>query len=276
MRFGPPRRVTSDKSFCMKKNLCWSPDGSEIIFAREVGIEYCIWAVKPDGSGLRQISESTPDKSPKVEPDCSIERRLVYVFYTYAGTDGFLNIQTMDLEGKNVKRIIPTPPQFNMHPAWSPDGRTIAFVSTRDGNPEIYLCDPEGKNIRRITNDPAMDEHPSWSPDGKQIAFNSNRDGNWEIYSMDADGKNAKRLTNHPSADTYPKWSPDRKHIAFITFRDGNDEIYVMDSDGGNPTNVSNHPAWDRFPAWRPDGKALAWVSYRDNMPEVYLAEVSL
>jgi len=275
MMIGPAKRITHDSAFCMKKNLCWTPGGEKIVFAREVGIEYCIYSINPDGTGLKQISESTPDKSPKYEPDCSPDgTRIVYLFYTYAGTDGFLNIQTMDMDGKNVKRIVPTPPQFNMHPAWSPDGKTIAFVSTRAGNPEIHLCDPDGNNVRRITNDPAMDEHPTWSPDSKQIAFNSNRDGNWEIYSMDADGKHVRRLTNHPSSDTYPKWSPDGKHIAFMTFREGNDEIYVMDADGKNPANLSNHPSWDRFPAWRPDGKALAWVSYRENMPEIYVAEL--
>ena len=70
MTIGPARRVTHDATFCMKKNLCWSPDGKQIGFSREYGIEYSICAVNPDGSGFRQISESTPDKSPKIDKEC--------------------------------------------------------------------------------------------------------------------------------------------------------------------------------------------------------------
>ena len=75
-------------------------------------------------------------------------------------------------------------------PTWSPDGRHIAFVSNRDGNPEIYVMGSDGSNPRRLTHHTANDWSLVWSPDGRHIAFHSNRDGNWEIYVMGSDGSN--------------------------------------------------------------------------------------
>lgn len=283
MRIGTPRRITSDSTFCMKKNPCWSPDGSQIVMARQTGGfggQFGIWTISVDGTGLRQITEPTPEKAPRMEPDWSSQNLIAYVHYTYTGTDGFLHVHTVAPDGKANKRILSADSakvQFNMHPCWSPDGETLAFVSTREsGNPEIYLCSREGGNIRRLTNDPGMDEWPTWSPDGKRIAFHSNREGTWGIYVMDSDGKNARRLSLPDSADTYPRWSPNGTHLAFQSRRDGNDEIYIMDSDGKNARNLTNHGAWDRFRAWRPDGKAIAWFSLRDNLPELYVAEIDL
>ncbi len=157
----------------------------------------------------------------------------------------------------------------------------IAFMSERDGNPEIYLMDDDGKNQRNITNHPARDLGPSWSPDGKRIVFMSDRDGHphrvpgWfasEIYVMDADGSNPQNLTNHPSDDSSPSWSPDGKRIAFVSDRDRfldihgfpTSEIYVMDADGENQQNLTNNRAGDWSPEWSPDGKRIVFMSYRE------------
>ena len=142
----------------------------------------------------------------------------------------------------------------------------IAFVSERDGNKEIYVMNTNGKNQRRLTNNPLEDRDPSWSPDGKRIAFMSDREENFEIYVMDADGGNQRNITNHPNGDWDPVWSPDGKHIAFVTAReedDWNNDIYVMDVDGGNQRNITNnrHLVWG--PAWSPDGKRIVFVSQR-------------
>ena len=109
------------------------------------------------------------------------------------------------------------------------DGKRIAFVSDRDGNPEIYVMDTDGGNLQNLTDNPAVDHSPSWSPDGKRIAFVSDRDGNPnEIYVMDTDGGNLQNLTNNPADDDGPSWSPDGKHIAFVSDRD------VMNANGSN------------------------------------------
>ena len=157
----------------------------------------------------------------------------------------------------------------------------IAFMSHRDGNPEIYVMDTNGNNPRRLTNNRGWDFAPAWSPDGKRIAFMSDRDGHvhakhgWstnEIYVMDADGGNQQNLTNNPSDnpsdDRSPSWSPDGKHIVFETDRDNdrghNIEIYMMDADGANQRRLTNNLTEDRYPAWSPDGERIAFSARRE------------
>jgi TolB protein len=101
-------------------------------------------------------------------------------------------------------------------PAWSPDGRTIAFTSDRTGNDSIYAMNADGGNVRRLTIDDHHNDNAMWSPDGKQIVFSSNRDGNNEIYVMNADGSGATNLTNNPALiHDVPAWSPDGRMISF-------------------------------------------------------------
>ncbi len=153
----------------------------------------------------------------------------------------------------------------------------IAFVSRRDGNPEIYVMDADGKNQRRLTNNLARDYEPSWSPDGKRIVFISDRDGHplripgffsSDIYVMDADGGNQQNLTNHPADDRDPSWSPDGKRIVFQSDRDNdkghNIEIYVMDADGSNQLNLTKNLTSDTDPAWSPDGKRIVFSAQRE------------
>ena len=113
------------------------------------------------------------------------------------------------IDGKSTSGDVQTP-------AWSPDGRKLAFVSGRDGNAEIYVMNADGSAQENLTRQPASDSHPSWSRDGRRIVFVSRRDGNSEIYVMNADGSGLRNLTRTPSSDLDPAWSPDGRAIAFV------------------------------------------------------------
>ena len=186
----------------------------------------------------------------------------------------------MDVDGSNVQRLTHTPDKESANPAWSPDGKRIAFESNRDGNYEIYVTDTDDSKVRRLTHTKGKSkssENPDWSPDGRRIAFESNRDGKSEIYLMDADGSNVKRVTYTPGGGRgteHPAWSPDGKRIAFDSTWERNpkkwrdmSEIYVMDAEGSNVqrlTHTTDNGKSSLTPVWSPDGKKIAFGSARD------------
>jgi len=186
-----------------------------------------------------------------------------------------LHVYVMDADGGGQTDLTSLGSMsINAEPAWSPDGKRIAFVSFRDSNAEIYVMSADGSGQTRLTDSPGFDANPAWSPDGQKIAFASDRDSNeamWEIYLMNADGSGQTRLTENAALDDNPDWSPDGKKIAFSSDRDGNPEIYVMNADGSGQTNLTDNAAHDSAPVWSPDGKMIAFFSNRDGNPEIYV-----
>ncbi len=155
---------------------------------------------------------------------------------------------------------------------------SIAFMSTRSGDGEIYLMNPHGKRVRRLTKHPEYDSAPAWSPDGQKITFASFRDLHRpggiilaELYVMNADGTNPINLTQSPEKpDGASSWSPDGQQIAFtsaalLKWNNGfRWNIFIMDADGGNLRDLTNHDAEDRSPDWSPDGRQIAFASNRN------------
>ena len=141
----------------------------------------------------------------------------------------------------------------------------IVFDSDRDGNREIYLMGPDGKDQVNLSNNPADDFDPAISADGSQIAFVSNREDGKEggqfIYVMNADGSNVRQLTYENWSD-WPNWSNDGSQITYTS----NDDIFIIKSDGsGQSVNLTNSPEKDGRSSWSPDGTQIAWVSGYEN-----------
>ena len=209
---------------------------------------------------------STPTPTPT--PEAFQRGRIAFD----SNRDGNGNIYVVNADGTGLYRVT-SHPEWDLSPAWSPDGRRIAFESYRDQNWEIYVINANGSGVTRLTNHDEGDHAPAWSPDGRRIAFESYRagDGNKEIYVMNADGGGVTRLTNNLAWDGSPTWSPDGSRIAFESKRDGNSEIYVMYSDGTGLTRITNDPAWDESPTWSLDGSRIAFHTDRDGNKEVYV-----
>jgi TolB protein len=137
----------------------------------------------------------------------------------------------------------------------------LSFLTTRDGNFEIYSMSADGTNAINLTNNQALDFWSSWSPDGKQILFYTNRDGNNEIYRMDADGKNQVNISNHPSNDYLPDWSPDGNKIVFTSDRDHKEsEIYTMNQDGSGTVRITTNELFEEVPTWSVDGNKILFT----------------
>jgi Tol biopolymer transport system component len=118
--------------------------------------------------------------------------------------------------------------------AIAPDGSRIAFVSNRDGNPEIYVMDADGANIVRVTDDPHADARPVFTADGTGLLFESQRSGKSQIYTAALDGSNLQALTTD-SVNMTPTISPDGRIVAFTSVRNKSYDIWLMGPDGSNP-----------------------------------------
>ena len=130
-----------------------------------------------------------------------------------------------DYDGFNVRRVTISR-TLNNNPAWSPNGRAIAYTAWRP-HMDVFVSyiyqgrlDSPAKGSLDVQN-----WLPAWSPDGAQLAFTSSRDGNSELYIMDIDGQNIRRLTNHPGIDTSPTWSPQGHQLAFVSDRSGSLQV---------------------------------------------------
>lgn len=258
-----------------------------------------VWVMERDGSQQTRLTNNAvfdglPAFSPNGERIAFTSRRESVApqvndeIYTMdpADDDG-------DGQGDNLTRITFTTGENEFQPAFSPDGKRIAFTSSQGGN-EVFVMDADGTNRIRLTSNPAArDARPAFSPSGDRIAFTSNRPGpdgimDDEVYVMDAtdsdgdgNGDNLTQITDNttvlvnnalvPVNDTHANFSPDGERLVFTSNRDStpvqqNDEIYLVDSDGGGThSRLTHNPAVDEFPAFSPDGQELAFSSNRVN-----------
>ena len=162
-------------------------------------------------------------------------------------------------------------------PAWSPDGTRVAFVTSRDGDYDVYTAAPDGSDLRNVTRSYAYDSEPAWSPDGKKIAFISFRAEGTGIYVMNADGTDQHLLARDIGYPSSPSWSPDGTRLAFQTYyyeyETGTDEtgIWLVNADGTDAHPLSKHFG-DFNPAWSPDGTKIVFdrrVAFET--PDIYL-----
>ena len=214
----------------------WSPDSQRIAFTKRSGPNgrvSDVYVVNADGSGQRRLTHSTHDAATAWLPNGRIAfTRGNAVYVMSADGSRQLNLtREWRLEGWFAGGVV----------LWSPDGRKIAFTSTRDGTPDIYVVNADGSGLRRLTRGPGNEGSLAWSPEGQRIAFTRSPDGKVsDVYVIDADGSGQRRLTRRGAQ---PLWSPDGRTIAFRSGRDGNLEVYVMNADGTAQRRLTRTPS---------------------------------
>jgi TolB protein len=146
-------------------------------------------------------------------------------------------------------------------PAWSPDGRRLAYVSFENKKPVVYVHSLADGKRQVAANFKGSNSAPAWAPDGRQLAVSLSRDGGSQIFLVNADGSGVRRLAQSGGIDTEPVFSPDGRSIYFTSDRGGSPQIYRMPAGGGEAQRVTFDGTYNVSPRISPDGKALAYIA---------------
>ncbi len=167
-----------------------------------------------------------------------------------------------DADGANP-RVIMQSNQPLMSPAWSPDGRSLAYVSFEDHLPSIYVQILKTGARRLVSARAGVNQAPAWSPGGKRLALTlSNRSGNLDIYVMDLATPALRRITHDPGIDTEAQWSNDGQSLYFTSDRDGGPQIFqIALAPGSRPRRLTFEGSYNARPRLSPDGTHLAFVT---------------
>jgi len=168
-------------------------------------------------------------------------------------------LQVADSDGFNAQNVLESDEPI-MSPSWSPDGKSLAYVSFESQRPEIFIQHLATARRTKISGFSGINSAPSWSPDGKFLALVLSKDGSPDIYTMNTSSKRLKRLTTHRSIDTEPVWTPDGSSIIFTSDRSGSPQLYEIGVDGGKPRRLTFEGSYNAAPNLSPDGRYIAMV----------------
>lgn len=216
---------------------------------------------------LRLVAHKMADEIMKIFGEKTIfTSKIVFI----SNRDNNDELYMMDYDGHNQRRLTFNKVKDYM-PAWSTDGKKIAYTSYRKNKASLYILNIyEGKLIEVMSH--GTNYSPSFSPDGKKLAFCSTvNKGNAEIYVASSQGKKIKRLTFNKAIDTAPSWSPTSREIAFTSDRGGTAQIYIMDAEGSNVRRISFGGSYHDAPSWSPNGDRIAYVSRVERISDIYV-----
>lgn len=187
------------------------------------------------------------------------DSRIAYIAETGPKGKRVKRLAIMDSDGAN-HRFITNGQATALTPRFSPNYKSILYLSYQDGNPRIYVYDVDSGRQRLITASKNPTFAPRWSPDGKTILYSMAVGGNTDVYKISVEGGTPVRLTTAPGIDVGGSFSPDGKQIVFESDRGGNQQIYVMSADGGNQRRISFGAGRHATPEWSPRGDLIAFT----------------
>jgi len=163
---------------------------------------------------------------------------------------------------------------WSVSPAWSPDGRRIAYVEAKA---DVWVMDADGLGARNLTDGVfKFAKAPGWSPDGRRIVFFATRDdAAWSLYIVDADGGGLRAVAEDVGSLPMPAWSPDGQRILFVADRDGEPgtlDLVATDPEGGSRRTIRGNVPFLCAPAWSPDGGRFAFADFGPSPGSLQLA----
>lgn len=188
------------------------------------------------------------------------DSRIAYIAETGPKGKRVKRLAIMDSDGAN-HRFITNGQSTALTPRFSPNYKSILYLSYVDGNPRIYVYDIDGGRQRLITQSRNPTFAPRWSPDGQTILYSMAVAGNTDVYKISATGTGTPiKLTSSPGIDVGGSFSPDGRQVVFESDRGGNQQIYVMNADGSNQRRISFGSGRYATPEWSPRGDLIAYT----------------
>jgi TolB protein len=189
----------------------------------------------------------------------AFDTRIAYVTELKTGGKSVYALNVADSDGFNPQVVLESKAPI-VSPAWSTDGRLLAYVSFEGSRPRIFAQNVATGTRQVIAAFPGLNGAPAWAPDGKHMAMTLSKDGNAEIYVMNIDTRVLRRLTTSGAIDTEPAWSPDGKSLVFTSDRGGTPQIYRIPATGGRATRLTFEGKYNSRATFAPDGKSIALI----------------
>jgi TolB protein len=183
--------------------------------------------------------------------------KMVYVTTNKERTR--FNLNFADADGAREQLIFKSSHPI-LSPAWSPDGKKVAYVSFENGQSEIFFQELSTGRREKVISFDGSNSAPSFSPDGTRLAFVHSNAGNPDIYVMNLNTRKVERLTTHYGIDTEPQWMADGRHILFTSSRAGGPQIYKLDSETGSVKRVTFEGSYNARARMTADGRKMVYV----------------
>ena len=186
--------------------------------------------------------------------------RIAYITAKGSGNNRDFKLIVADADGENPIDVT-TSKQPLMSPAWSPDGRRLAYVSFEEKKSAIYIQTLATGQRQKVSELSGVNGSPSWSPDGRRLALTLTRDpGNLDVCVLELSSGRIRRITTSPAIDTEAVWSANGRKLIFTSDRGGGPQVYEVDASGGTPRRLTFAGNYNARPRLSPDGKQLTVV----------------
>ncbi len=200
--------------------------------------------------------------------------RIAYVTASGLGPNTQYSLMIADSDGFNPQSVVHSREPL-LSPAWSPDGKKLAYVSFERGNSTIYIQEILTGARQVIASFKGINGAPAFSPDGSRMAMTLSKSGNPEIYVMDLGSKALSQITNHYGIDTEAIWTPDGRNLLFTSDRAGKPQVYSVSASGGEATRMSFQGESNARATVSFDGKKVAMAQGSGNVYRIALLDRS-
>lgn len=224
------------------------------------------YGINASAGDLRALSHHISDLIYKelLGVEGAFSTRIAYITAEGAGDDRSFALHVADADGYNPQTIVRSAKPL-LSPAWSPDGKKLAYVSFESGNSSVFVQDLASGQRRRIASFKGINGAPDFSPDGTRLALALSKAGSPDIYVLDLDSGNLRRLTDHWAIDTEPRWMPDGRSLVFTSDRGGRPQLYTLNATTGATERLTYDGDYNAGASVGPRGRLVAMVHGRNN-----------